>query len=112
MLRRKMLTPAAINLPIISAESVAGTRVAMILVRRIRGRATELSDRLALQQLFSLLLQILQFGPQLFLGFFVHAIDEEDSLQMIKFVLDRAGEQATGAKLNFLSLRVGSSDLD
>ena len=34
MFRRKMLTPASISLPIISAESVAGPRVEMIFVLR------------------------------------------------------------------------------
>src|SRR5262249_31341552 len=36
ILRRKTLTPASISRPSISGESVAGPRVAMILVRRMR----------------------------------------------------------------------------
>ena len=48
----------------------------------------------------SLRLGARQVRSELLLGFLVHAVDEQNAVQMIRFVLNRPGKQAAATKLD------------
>ena len=57
-------------------------------------------------------LQFIQFGLDFFFDLFGHAVDEQDSVQMIGFVLHGAGEESAAAEGNGFAFFVQGGDID
>ena len=57
-------------------------------------------------------LKLVEFGFYFDARFFVHAIDEEDALKMIVFVLDGAGQQSSATELKGFAFFIGGFYID
>ena len=67
--------------------------------------------RLFLQGRLGFRLEGIQLGLQLQLGLFFHAVNEQDAIQMIGLMLDRAGQQAAAAERNRFAVGVQRLDV-
>ena len=67
---------------------------------------------LFLQLCFRRCLERFEVWPELFLGFFVHPVNEENPLEMIGFMLDGAREESAAAEFNWLAFLIHGLDFD
>ncbi len=57
-------------------------------------------------------LERLQLRPEFLLGLFVHAINEQDSVEVVAFVLDRAGKEAGASEFDRFAVSIQRVNLD
>ncbi len=70
------------------------------------------SCSLFFQTLFGFRLQCVKIRPNGFFGLLVHAIDEKNAMEMIRFMLDSASQQAAATELDYFAFFVERLDLN